>query len=71
MISLPIPAPLFHEGLNPLGAGNFQMSMIHIEDVASIFFKSLDNLGSVSIIILDTASPCISEIGFALIFLIF
>ena len=41
MISLPIPAPLFHEGLNPLGAGNFQMSMIHIEDVASIFVKSL------------------------------
>ena len=39
MISLPVPAPLFHEGLNPIGAGNFQMSMIHIEDVASIFVK--------------------------------
>ena len=43
MISLPIPAPLFHEGLNPFGAGNFQMSMIHIEDVASIFVKSLED----------------------------
>ena len=43
MISLPVPAPLFHKGLNPLDAGSFQMSMIHIEDVASIFVKSLED----------------------------
>ena len=43
MISLPIPAPLFHKGLNPFDAGNFQMSMIHIKDVANFFVKSIDD----------------------------
>ena len=41
MISLPIPAPLFHEGLLPLKAGDFSMSPIHVSNVASIFSRAL------------------------------
>lgn len=43
MISLPFPAPLFHEGLNPFDAGKFSMSPIHIKDVAKSFIGSLNN----------------------------
>lgn len=43
MIGLPFPAPLFHEGLNPFGAGNFSMSPIHIKDVAKSFVDSINN----------------------------
>ena len=42
MLSLPLPAPLFFEGLIPWAAGQFEMSPIHIKDVASIFVKALD-----------------------------
>ena len=42
MLSLPLPAPLFFEGLIPWTAGQFEMSPIHIKDVASIFVKALD-----------------------------
>ena len=41
MISLPFPAPLFHDGLLPFNAGEFEMSPIHIKDVSKIFIKSL------------------------------
>ena len=41
MLSLPIPAPLFHKGLLPFNAGLFKMSPIHVKDVAKIFVKSL------------------------------
>ena len=41
MLSLPLPAPLFHEGFLPFNAGEFKMSPIHVRDVASIFTKSL------------------------------
>lgn len=41
MISLPVPAPLFHEGILPLKAGNFSMSPIHVSNVASIFSRAL------------------------------
>ena len=40
MLSLPLPAPLFFEGLIPWTAGQFEMSPIHIKDVASIFVKA-------------------------------
>ena len=43
MLSLPIPAPLFHNGLVPLNAGEFSFSPIHVKDVASIFVKSINN----------------------------
>lgn len=43
MLSLPIPAPLFHHGLIPNNAGEFAFNPIHVKDVASIFVKSIDN----------------------------
>jgi len=42
LINLPIPAPLFHEGLIPFNAGSFSMSPIHIKDVANIFVSSIE-----------------------------
>ena len=42
LISLPFPAPLFHEGFLPLNAGSFTMSPIHVENVADIFASSID-----------------------------
>ena len=42
MLSLPLPAPLFYEGLIPRNAGQFAMSPIHIKDVAELFVKALD-----------------------------
>ena len=42
MLSLPLPAPLFFEGLIPWTAGQFEMSPIHIKDVAVLFVKALN-----------------------------
>jgi NADH dehydrogenase len=42
MIDMPIPAPLFHEGLLPLNAGRFRLSPVAIEDVATAFVRSLE-----------------------------
>ena len=42
MLSLPFPAPNFHPGLNPLNAGKFAMSPIHIKNVAEFFVKSIE-----------------------------
>ena len=42
MLSLPCPAPLFHNGLLPFNAGQFRMSPIHIKNVASFFIKSIN-----------------------------
>ena len=41
MIDMPIPAPLFHEGLLPLNAGRFKLSPVAIEDVAAAFVRSV------------------------------
>ena len=41
MIRLPLPAPLFYEGLLPLKSGSFALSPIHVTDVARIIIKSL------------------------------
>ena len=41
LIELPLPAPLFHQGLLPFNAGSFLMSPIHIKDVAQFFVKSI------------------------------
>lgn len=41
MITMPIPAPLFFEGLLPRGAGTFKLSPVHVRDVAKVFVKSL------------------------------
>ena len=41
MLSLPFPAPLFHNGLLPFNAGQFKMSPIHVKNVATFFIKSI------------------------------
>ena len=41
MIGPPLPAPLFHTGLWPGGAGRFLMSPVAVEDVAEAFVRSL------------------------------
>ncbi|MFL3013107.1 MAG: NAD(P)H-binding protein [Candidatus Neomarinimicrobiota bacterium] len=47
LINLPLPAPLFHEGLVPFNAGNFSMSPVHIADVSKSFVSSLTNEKSI------------------------
>ena len=42
MLGLPFPAPNFHAGLNPMNAGKFAMSPIHVKDVAQFFVKSIE-----------------------------
>ncbi len=41
VILSPLPAPLFYEGLLPLDAGSFQMSPIHVRDLATVVVKAL------------------------------
>ena len=43
MLNLPIPAPLFFEGVNFFNAGKFSMSPIHVENVAYFFSNSVLN----------------------------
>ncbi len=43
LIKLPIPAPLFHDGIVPVDPGRFSMSPIHVKDVASILLGSIDS----------------------------
>jgi NADH dehydrogenase len=38
----PLPAPLFYSGFLPHNAGQFQLSPVHVEDVARAFVASLD-----------------------------
>jgi len=42
MLNLPFPAPNFYTGLNPLNAGNFGLSPIHVKDVATIFVSCIN-----------------------------
>ncbi len=41
LIGLPLPAPLFFAGFNPLGAGRFRLSPVHVRDVAQVMARSL------------------------------
>jgi len=43
MLSLPFPAPVFFSGINFLSAGKFEMSPIHVKDVAKIFVHCIKN----------------------------
>ena len=43
MIDPPIPAPLFHDGLLPTGAGRFELSPVFVGDVAQCFVRSLES----------------------------
>lgn len=47
MLAPPIPAPLFHAGLLPAGAGRFRMSPVAVEDVAEAFVRALETPASV------------------------
>lgn len=47
MIARPLPAPLFHEGVWPGGAGTFRMSPVAVEDVAAAFVGALSEPASV------------------------
>tara|TARA_B100000287_G_C20625306_1_gene777536 strand:- start:801 stop:1757 length:957 start_codon:yes stop_codon:yes gene_type:complete len=38
---LPFPAPSFFTGASPFNAGEYALSMVHVQDVASIFVKVL------------------------------
>ncbi|MES9970654.1 MAG: NAD(P)H-binding protein [Candidatus Thiodiazotropha sp.] len=42
IIDSPLPAPLFYEGLIPSNPGGFELSPVHVEDVAESFVLSLD-----------------------------
>ncbi len=42
IIDSPLPAPLFYRGLLPIDAGEFQLSPVHVEDVAECFVLSLE-----------------------------
>ena len=46
MLAPPVPAPLFHEGLWPGGAGRFCMSPVAVEDVAEAFVRALETPAS-------------------------
>tara|TARA_B100001146_G_scaffold223862_1_gene239684 strand:+ start:2084 stop:3007 length:924 start_codon:yes stop_codon:yes gene_type:complete len=48
MLNLPVPAPLFYDGLLPIQAGQFAMSPIHVTDVAKCFVKTLELDSTVS-----------------------
>ena len=41
IVQPPLPAPLFFPGLLPLRAGEFQLSPVHVEDVARSFVEAL------------------------------
>ena len=43
IIDSPLPAPLFHSGLLPTGAGEFSMSPVHVTDVAAAFVRALQD----------------------------
>jgi NADH dehydrogenase len=42
IIDSPLPAPLFYEGLLPVNPGGFQLSPVHVGDVAECFVLCLD-----------------------------
>ena len=42
IIDMPFPAPLFFEGIIPRNAGGFQLSPVHVQDVAKAFVGALD-----------------------------
>lgn len=42
MLGLPIPAPLFFNGLIPKNAGSFSFNPVHVTDVAKCFVRALE-----------------------------
>lgn len=41
IINVPMPAPLFFNGVNPVNAGKFELSPVHVKDVARAFVNQL------------------------------
>lgn len=44
IVSPPLPAPLFFTGINPGNAGKFELSPVHVLDVAQAFVAALDSV---------------------------
>jgi len=42
IIASPLPAPLFYTGLWPVDAGSFELSPVHVRDVADAFVRALE-----------------------------
>ena len=51
IVAMPMPAPLFYDGILPFGAGSQQMSPIHVHDLARVFIESLPQRESIGRII--------------------
>lgn len=47
LIKPPLPVPLFHDGLLPVGAGRFALSPVHIRDVSAVMARAVDMAESV------------------------
>lgn len=47
IVASPMPAPLFHPGVLPFGAGTMQMSPVHVQDVAAVFVDCLTRAESI------------------------
>ncbi len=47
IIQAPLPAPLFFTGLNPMNAGQFKLSPVHVSVVANAFVDALENPQSI------------------------
>lgn len=47
IIDSPLPAPLFYPGLLPVHAGAFELSPVHVEDVAAAFVAALNSADTV------------------------
>lgn len=46
IIDSPLPAPLFFRGIVPANAGNFELSPVHVRDVANAFVHALQQPGT-------------------------
>jgi NADH dehydrogenase len=47
MLSLPMPAPMFYQGLFPINAGSFSLSPIHVKNVAEFFVTAINQKESI------------------------
>ena len=47
LVAPPLPAPLFHAGVLPLGAGSMALSPVYVGDVAALFVAALEDAASV------------------------
>ena len=54
MVKMPLPLPIFFSGLNMFDAGKFEMSPIHVKNVAQFFVKAIED---------DTSNKKIYELG--------